>query len=132
MPIVTEAEEQARRRKLWPLWLALGLVLLFLSVALVAPAVRPVEVSIGGRRFRVEVGGVDPAFNLSFDPIPGFQRFELNCLDEGPLGWWPLRVGRYYYRVWYSFSGSGWDEVSSESISPPRRLSPLLDRWITR
>jgi hypothetical protein len=102
MPIVTEPDEQARRRRFWPLWLALGLVLLLLSGALVVPAVRPVEVSIGSRRYRVEVGEVTgSARRVPIDPPPGFQHDEY--VLPVPCGWWSLRIGRYYYRFWYQY-----------------------------
>jgi hypothetical protein len=100
MPLVTEGQAQERKRKLWPVWLALGLVLLFLAVALIVPAVKPVECWIAGHRFRVEAGEVGRSWP---HPSPGFQH-ERGVLNL-PIDWWSLRVGRYYYRIWCQFPG---------------------------
>jgi hypothetical protein len=93
MPIVTEGQAQARKRKVWPLGLAVGVLLLFGALP-VALAVHPGDIHIGDYRWRAIAGIIEDP-NV---PPSGYRHQAWN-----DSGWryssWSIRLGRWYYFI---------------------------------
>src|SRR3712207_2957903 len=100
MPIVTEGQTQERKRRLWPLWLGLGLVAILLVAAVAVPAMRPVWLSLGGYHYTISAGYISDAVPLPrrLRALPQGYRHEKITGEDGE---WSLRLGPCYYWVVY-------------------------------
>jgi hypothetical protein len=97
MPIVTEAM-QGRKRKLWPLGLATGVVVLLLGACAVVPAVRPVYLSYGSHYLTIR-GSLDAGA-----AVAGYSDSRVNP-SGNYIGELDVQLGPFRYRFSYLRQG---------------------------
>jgi hypothetical protein len=92
MPLVTEGHPKERKRKLWPLGLVAGIVLLLLGLLPLALALYPSDIRIGAYRWAASAGITEapplcpPGYHHEVSTYPGWRYSS-----------WSIRLGDWYY-----------------------------------